>query len=98
MSPTDLAFYFGILTGCLFVTMIPYARKKYGEKSIDSFDVDYLITMFLAFSISVFASLFIYQGTGVPQVEDDFRVFIEGVKMGLFDNFWVNEVKKVLGF
>ena len=96
MIPTEFAFYLGILIGCLFVTVIPYARKKF-EGTVGEFEIEYAVTMLLAFSISVIASLFMYQGTGVPSYPDDFRVFIEGMKLGLFDNFWVNEVKKALG-
>lgn len=96
MTPTEFAFYLGILIGCLIITIIPYARKKY-DGTIDQFNVEYAVTMIIAFVVSVLASLFIYQGTGVPALSDDFRVFIEGVKLGLFDNFWINELKKALG-
>lgn len=94
MTPIEFAYYFGILIGCLFLTLVPYARKKY-DGTVEQFNIEYAVTMLIAFCVSVFASLFIFEGTPVSSV-DPFYAFIDGVKLGLFDNFWVNEVKKVL--
>ena len=95
MTPIDMAFYVGIFIGCLLVTLVPYLRKQFVEKSIDGFDFDYIITMLFSFILSMVASLFLFQAS-VPVSGDHFLVFIEGLKLGIFDNFWVNEVKKVL--
>ena len=95
MTPIDMAYYIGIFIVCLLVTIVPYLRKKFLEKTIDGFDYDYLITMLFSFIISVVASLFLFQDH-LPVSQDSFYVFIEGLKLGILDNFWVNEVKKVL--
>ena len=85
----------GLLLGCVLVPVVPYLRKKFIEKTVEEFNYEYAITMLFSFIISTVASLMIYSGQGIP-TGDHFNVFIEGMKLGLFDNFWVNEAKKFL--
>ena len=95
MTPLEAIYYIGIFIGCFLVTFVPYIRKKYIDRTIEEFEYDYLITMLFSFIISVVASLMLYGGAG-NVAGDHFDVFIDGMKLGLFDNFWVNEVKKLL--
>ena len=95
MPPLHGIYYWGIFIGCFLVTFVPYLRKKYIEQTVDKFDYDYAITMLFSFILSVVASLMLYREQGIP-TGDHFNIFIDGMKLGLFDNFWINETKKFL--
>ena len=95
MTPLQAIYYIGIFIGCFLVTFVPYIRKKYIDHTIEEFEYDYLITMLFSFIISVVASLMLY-GEGCEVTGDHILVFIDGMKLGLFDNFWVNEITKLL--
>ena len=92
MTPVQLELYLGILIGCFIVTYVPFLRKKYLDKSVDEFKYEYVLSALFAFIVSVVAGSALFLANPNP---DGFP-FLEGLILGVFDNFWVNEVKKLL--